>query len=129
MSLAEKRIKIISEHQAMEKYDPYWRDLAKQGDRVSERPIAFLCDDEVIVLGDCVPKIMAGIKIFIDKIAVRQQDHLCTEPATAQAIRKCTTLYSETPPAEIRVPQQWWNAYLFGLNEAGVNVVLADGLH
>lgn len=126
MNLLEKRAALIAEHQAMEKYEPHWKALAEKGDQLSERPIAFLCDDEVVVVGDCVEKILDGLLAFMER-ADDYQDRAKREPAVAQALAKCGRAVGAAVPEEIRVGQQIWNAYLFGLNEVGVKVVLTDG--
>lgn len=97
---------------------------------LSERPIAFLCDDEVAVVGECVTKVVAGLRLFAEragKQAALYNGRSAREPVVAHALKKIGQLLERPPQDEIRVPQQVWNAYLFGLGEVGVNVILTDG--
>ena len=126
MDLTKRRADIIAEHAAMEKYDPYHKMLAAQGDRISERPIAFLCDDEVVVTGDCATKVREGLRRFVARSA-EFQERAKREPAIAQALVKAAR--EATATGDLRVPQQIWNAYTLALGEVGVKAVLADGTH
>jgi hypothetical protein len=126
MDLAKKRAEIATEHAAQEKYDPHWLAAAKAGEKLSDRPIAFVCDDEVVVIGTCVPKVLAGVAAFRARAA--EYADRTREPVVAQALKRAEAL-AATPgdAAELRMSQQHWNAVLFCLGEVGVTCVLADG--
>ena len=139
MDLLKRREEIIAEHKAQEKYDPHWSKEAQAGRAISARPIAFLCDDEVVVVGEDVTKIIEGLKPFVAR-AEREAELAKNDPVLAEALKKklstpiyahalakCSKAVHAPVPAEIRVPQQTWNAYLYSLNEQGINVVLTDG--
>ncbi len=119
MDLLKKRGEILTDHAAMEKHNPAWK-----GTGLQDRPVAFLCDDEVVVIGECVGKIFAGLTTFM---ATADKDRAKNNPQFSQALGKISKLLESPAPAELRVSQQTWNAYLLGLNEAGVTVVLTDG--
>src|SRR4051794_35051255 len=98
MDLTERREEIIAEHQAQERYDPHWKAEADRGRKISERPIAFLCDDEVVVVGPCVGKIRDGLAAFFEKIGADRDAlaaRLSGEPAFAQAAEKCRKALQE----------------------------------
>jgi hypothetical protein len=99
--------------------------------KMSERPVAFLCDDEIVVLAADVPKIVGALQKFIAStsaadVQVKWLKRAASEPVVAHALSRIEKLLAN-PPAEIHLPQQWWNAILFGLNEVGCEVVLTDG--
>lgn len=130
MELLEKRDAIIAEHQAQEKYDPHWKAEAEQGRKISERPVAFLCNDEVVVVGEDVGKIRAGLEDFFDRISADGDAlayKLASEPAFAQAVEKSKVLLDGPPADELRLSQNHWNAVAYALQEAEVLVVMADG--
>jgi hypothetical protein len=132
VDLLKKRDALIAEHQAQEKYDPHWKAEAEKGRKLSERPIAFICDDTVIVPGEeCIRKIFGGLKRFLDiwdaapDVASKKA---ATEPAFAQALAKARQACRyEGPLPHVSVPQQVWNAYLYALNSVGLEVVISDG--
>lgn len=124
MSIEKKREALVADHKAMEKYDPYWKTLAEKGDRIGDRPVAFLCDDEVVIVGACVAKVTAGLAEFLGR-GDEYVDRTAREPAVAQAMSKARKYVDATD--EIRVPQQVWNALAFALGEVGLKVVLTDG--
>lgn len=129
MSLTKKRDELIAEHKAMEKYDPHWKALAEKGDLISERPIAFVCNDEIVVVGDCVDKILEGLKRFKmtwDAKSEERDERMAREPSFAHAVSKVDRLLDQNP-AEIRVPQQVWNGIVLSLAEVGILVCLSDG--
>lgn len=125
MDLLNARDAVLREHKSAEKYDPYHQSLAAAGDRISERPVAFIVDDEVVVVGECVAKVMDGLKAFLSRDA-EYADRAGREPVVAQALAKARKL-TEAAPTEIRVSQQTWNSLLFALGEVGVKVALSDG--
>lgn len=129
MDLVKRRDQIIAEHKAMEKHNPAIKAQAARGDRLSDRPIAFLCDDEVVVIGDDVGKVLAGVQKFVDEHSQRFDDP-AVQAALAHdhgCLKRCRKLLASPPSGELRVGQQVWNSYLHGLGEVGVQVVLADG--
>lgn len=128
LNLLKRREEIISDHKAMEKYHPHWKTEMEAGRSLSTRPIAFLCDDEVVVIGDDVTKIIEGLEGFINKFSSspRDNDRAKREPTFAVAVYKASRLIA-TKPTEIRVSQNVWNAYTLALGEVGVEVVLTDG--
>ena len=124
MDLAERRRTLQVDHAAMEKYDPYWKDLAFHGDRFSERPIAFLCDDEICLLSEDADKVRTGLKAFLAR-ATEYEKRAQVEPTVASALAKAAKYVDSA--GDIRVGQQVWNCLLFGLGEAGLQVVLTSG--
>jgi len=126
MDLLKERARIIVEHEAMERYHPYWRELAEKGDRISERPIAFVCDDEVVVVGDDVQRVYDGLQAFADRAAEyvhrRKVDGLLNA-----ALNRVTKTLDADVPNEIRVSTQVWNSYLYALDLVETPIVLADG--
>lgn len=131
MELSERREEIIANHKAQERYDPHWKAAADRGSRLSEQPVAFLVDDEVVVIGDDVTKIYDGLQKFVEMADEDEawEGRAAREPSVAQALAKARQALERDQPEELRLPQQWWNAYLFALDAAGVRVTLADGTH
>lgn len=130
MDLASKRAKVIADHQAQERFDPHWKAEADKGRKLSERPVALLCDDEVVVLGDCIAKVAAGLQKFKELVAANApawEERRKKEPSVAQAFNKIDRFLASNTSGELRLSQKDWNALLFGLNEADVHVVLTDG--
>lgn len=130
MSLSERRAAIIAEHVAQEKYDPHWKGEAEKGRRISERPVAFVVNDEVVVLADDVPKVMAAVEAFFAKISADRDAllaKLASEPAFAQSVEKCKLLLERPPAGELRVSQNCWNCVAYALQDVEFLVVLADG--
>ena len=124
MALSEQRVRMQSRFEAQEEFDPYWRTEAREGRRISLRPVAFQCDDEVCVLTEDADKIRAGLKAFLAK-ASKYEKRAGVEPMVASALAKAAR-YSDTV-GQIRVGTQAWNCLLFALNESGVDVVLTGG--
>lgn len=126
MDLLKKRAAVVAEHAAMEKYDPAWK-----GTGLSTRPVAFVCDDEVYVVGECVAKVHRGLREFADRFGPAYDDEKRRPGWKYQliAMDKCRKFLAEhpDPPEAIRVPQYVWNSYLFALGEVGVQVVTTDG--
>jgi len=134
MDLNKRREDIITEHKAQEKYDPYWKAEAEKGRKISERPVAFQCDDEVVLVGECVPKVMTALSQFViaHGDAYKSLDTAPPEHHKRYGVAKAVSLlgrHGEEGPHELRVPQQAWNGLLFCLETMGVDVVLADGTH
>lgn len=134
MDLDARRAEIFADHQAQEKYDPHWKGEAEKGRRLSLRPLAFICDDEVVVLGDDVGKVLAGVAAFESALAPAMADPdraLAVPNYKRQAFARARKLLADNapPPAELRVSQAVWNHVACALEEAGVLVVLADGTH
>lgn len=135
MDLLKRREEILAEHRAQEKYDPYWLAEANAGRKLSERPIAFLCDDEIVILSACVGKVLEALRqfvaaatpIFADPEAVLTQENY-KRHAFAKA-KLLLSRHGEEPPSELRVPQQTWSAITHGLAEAGVLAVTTEGTH
>lgn len=129
MDFAQTRAAIISEHQAMERHDPHWKSEAAKGDKISERPIAFICDEELVFTGECVPKVFEGLKLFAEKAGTDKalQAREKTEPAVAQAIAKARRLLAGEQPAELRLSGQAFNCVSFALGEVGLKIVTTDG--
>lgn len=138
MKLLEKRRSIIDDHISQQKIEEtHWAKEAKsiraEGSKrlpIAERPIAFICDDEIVVGGDCVGKVMDGLKKFV----AMSKDHSHpiqkrrgAEAAVNNAIVKAEKLTSGEVPKELRVSQQTWNSINFCLAEVGIDCVLADG--
>jgi hypothetical protein len=138
MDLVAQRAAIVADHKGMEKVPqspwhpkhPIMREAMDKGETLlSNRPIAFLCDDEVVVVGECIKKIYDGLKKFVEreakgwddpaKCAAKLHDYNC--------VKRCRKFVEQPAPKEIRVPQGTWNSYLHGLNEVGVQVVLTEG--
>jgi hypothetical protein len=130
MTLLEKRDRLLAEHTAQEKYDPYWKAEAAAGRALSKRPIAFLCDDEVVLVGPCVVAVFDGLRNFQQLVSTDAswQKRSLSEPAVAYSIARIKRVVGE-PPAELRISQQVWTAYLLGLNAVGLTCCLSDGLN
>jgi hypothetical protein len=107
-------------------------NLASGEPTYSERPVAFLCDDEILVVGDCVGKLYAGLKKFIavvDGSPESWSQRAAREPWVGQAIAKTKKQLAIPEPTELRVTQQIWNGYMFAMQEVGLLVVLTDGTY
>lgn len=126
-TLAEKRAEVIERHKAQEQFDPHWKAEAAAGRKISERPVAFLCDDEVVVTGDCVGKVMEAVKTFLDLASHGPLTRADSENHLAYAIAKCQQIASRPATAELRVSQQRWNAICYAMSIVGVECVLTDG--
>lgn len=134
MDFKQARQAIVDEHKAMEKHDPFQREEAERAKRAGEptlcqRPIGFLCDDEVVVVGDCVETVIDGLNKFLDLCDSKDSDlndRAGREPVVAQAIAKSKKVLENTGD-ELRVPTQTWNALMFALGEVGVKAVLTEG--
>lgn len=127
-TLAERRAAVLTEHAAQEKYDPFWAAEAKAGRPLADRPVAFLCDDEVVVVGGCVPKVMAGVRAFLDR-ADEYGERAAREPSLRHALGTCRKIadrHADDGP-ELRLPSQWWNAVTYALGESGVLCCVAQG--
>lgn len=132
MDLWQRRATIIAEHQAQEKFDPYWKAEAAAGRKLSERPIAFLCDDEVRLFGECISKVHAGLEKFLVQVEALP-DHgqaRANEPTFVAAVklaRLCTT----SPPGNDSwsFPQQRWNSITYALAQAGIEIVITEGTY
>lgn len=129
MDLIKRREEIIAEHTAQQKYHPHWKTEASAGRLIAERPIAFICDDEVVVLGEDVAKVLAGIKQFVEKHGSEFDDPTiqAAKMHDFNCLKRCKKLLAAPPNGDLRVSQNVWNAYAFGLGEVGVFVVLTDG--
>lgn len=128
MSLLEKQAKLLAEHQAMEKYDPHWKAEAEAGRKISERPVAFLCDDEVVIVGDDVAKIRDALAKFIELTETESwHKRAAREQVAAYAESKVKAILSRPAGDELRMHQQHWNAVALAMGEIGQEVVLSDG--
>lgn len=138
MDLMKRREEILALHKAHEMvpqspWSPAHPLMKQELDhgvlKISDRPIAFLCDDEVVVLKPDVPKILAGILKFVEEYGPKFDD-----PAVAASrghdfncLKRCRKLLQAAPTGDLSVSQGTWTAYLYGLGEVGVDVVLSDG--
>jgi hypothetical protein len=127
MDLLEKRSAVLAEHAAMERHHPHWKAEAAAGRKITDRPVAFQCDDAVCVVGDCVPKVLAGLGDFLargDEYAAR----LPVEPALRQAVAVAKRLTEAgESPGQIVLTTQQWNCVSAALGHCGIDCVLADG--
>lgn len=122
--LLKLRDKVLSEHAAQEKYDPHWVAEAKEGRRLSDRPVAFQCDDEVVVKGPCADKVRAALAAF----AAREgefADRLLVEPWLRQAFAVAKKFANRTD--DLVFTSQQWNGAAYALAESKLLVALADG--
>lgn len=128
MDLLKKRAEIILEHGAMERHDPHWKDEAAKGRKISERPVAFLCNKHVVIVGDCAKKVLDKLEYFLSWANGNQsfQDRMEKEPTARDAVVEAEALV-EAKPKEIRVTTQEWNSLMLGLNEIGFMVAMSDG--
>ena len=129
-ALLKRREEILTEHKAQERLDPYWAREAREGRKLSTRPIAFVCDDEVVLFKECVGKLRDGLTEFFTRSGADRdllEQRLANEPAFAQAVEKARRVLAAEETDELRVPQAWWNALTFAMQEAGHEVVTADG--
>ena len=133
MSLLEQRARVLAEHAAAQKYDPYWIAEARDGRPIAERPVAFLLDDEVAVVGPDVATVLAGLRTFTADLAGRMSD---IERAEAVPVfvrhayyraKKLIEKHNGDAPAMLRFGQQHWNSILCGLEHAHVLVALTAG--
>ena len=141
--LLKKREEIIAFHKTHESVPesplspahPQMKAAMEKGAALhSERPIFFSCDDEAVVVGECVGKVLAGVKKFLAVVDATPESkeawatRAIREPTVRQALTRCRLLDATSPPpTELRMHQQYWNAILYGLQEVGVLVVGADG--
>ena len=131
--LKAKREGIVAEHKAIEKHDPHHRAEAEKvraagRPTLSERPIAFQCDDEVVVVGECVGVVVAAAAKFVGR-ADEYEERAKFEPVVAMALKVCRRVAeSSVATSELRLTQQHWNCLMFGLTEVGVQCVLTDGM-
>lgn len=124
VDLTAKRAELAAQF-ATQIFEPHWAELAKGGDKLTDRPVAFICDDEVVVIGDDVAKVYAGLTKFQQTAAADWASS--PEPQKVLCLAKVKRALAAPPPAEIRVPAQVWNCYLHALAEVGVQVVTSDG--
>jgi hypothetical protein len=126
IDLKAKRAEIAQRHQNLQEFNDYWAARAKDGDKIAERPVAFICDDEIVAIGDDVAAIFAGLAKFVAEKGA-EFDAAAGEPAKLMAIAKAKKALASPPPAEIRVSAQVWNSYLWALAEVGIQVATSDG--
>lgn len=139
MDFLKKRDELIGEHKAQVKHDPGWK-----GSDLVDRPIAFIDDEDVVVVGDCVTKVFDGLKQFKAHVDDPKQGWAAKatrEPVVALVLKRLTTLLAQEPGAEFRTDQRTWNCVLYALEHcnpikdekgnvtgySGINVVLTDG--
>ena len=138
MTLQEKRAKIAEDHKAQAKYDPHWQAEAKAGRCITKRPVAFKCDDEIVVIGDDVAVIVAAVKKFKAKADADPSyaERAKSDGQMAYTISRVDKFLATPAGPEIRVGTQVWNALLHAMREANTDdagkctfdVVLAEGL-
>lgn len=135
MSLSAKRDELIALHKMYEMVpespwspkNPVMKEKLEAGEQLlSERPIAFLCDDEIVVLGDCIGKVVDGLGRFLER-STDYEKLAQHQPAVAQALAKAKRLVESRPIGELRMSQQHWNAILYCLNEIGMHVISTQG--
>lgn len=135
-ALKKKRAAVLAEHKAAAKYHPFWAEVAKKGGHcISQRPIAFLVDDEVIILDECVKKIVDRLAEFIalvdsklmkavspdgNLVDVNMYEHIAkTQPTINKAISFARKIVAANPTDELRVAQRDWNSVIFAMEEVG----------
>jgi hypothetical protein len=134
MSLTEKRAAVIERHRNQEQFDPHWKGVAEEAKKpgspakLSERPVAFVCDDEIVITGGCVGKVLSAVSKFLEIAADKSfHERAKGESDLAYALAKCKQLTASPAPAELRLSQQRWNAVTYALSVVGVDCVLTDG--
>lgn len=124
--LLRRRSEVVADHQAQEKYDPYWKAEAKEGHRLSERPVAIHLGDEIVFVGDCVTLVRLGFESFLHMVGdtPAQQEKEKREPGFALTVRRAKEVLATPAGPELRIVAERWNSYLPALEAAGLTVVL-----
>lgn len=119
---------IVAEHKAMEKYDPFWKSEADKGHRLSDRPIAFLRDFEIIVVGDSVTKVLDGLRSYLNTYGTRDEELAQRDVRVRMALIRIKRLLAQSPPpTELLMETGAWNSMLYGLNMMNIDVILTEG--
>jgi hypothetical protein len=126
INLKAKRAKIIAEHQAMQKHHAHWQEEAKKGRLLGEFPVVFSLDDEVLILAEDMPKIMAGLKQFTEQRA-KEYSKRKSEPEVALMLSKVESILANPPTGDFRVRSQVWNCLSHALADVGLECSMADG--
>jgi hypothetical protein len=140
--LLKRRAAVVGRHEVLESVqgsgyhpdDEQARDeQRKKRKPLSQRPVAIQHDGRAWLCGPDVPAIRATLKEWVEKFRAGQAEHKesaaaagiepsAPPPQAKQAEAVSARVAAETS-AVIELPNQEFNAILFGLNEMGVQIV------
>lgn len=131
MDMLAKRQAVIDRHKALEKkrgsgWHPADLGAERREERgelpLSERPVAFLDDDLVRVVGGCADRVVAALKAWL----AAHGDAVTPASTTLERhakLKVARTLAAYVRDGEIAVPQQDWNGCMVALTAQNVQVV------
>jgi hypothetical protein len=92
---------------------PFMNDLMP----LSERPVAFLMDEEVIFGGDCAAVVLAAAKRFVENRAASPHRFLDDQQRRAEAAAERQGMSAD---GILAVPRHRWNDFNWAVQQEGV---------
>jgi hypothetical protein len=126
VDLLKKRADIAQRHANLEEFNDFYKELAKDGDKITDRIIAFQCDDEIVFVGPDVKAVRDAAAKFQKDVAPLWQK-ATNEPLKAMAVARITKLLAAEQGTELRLATQAFNAVVAGLSEVGEQFSVSDG--